>query len=211
MNDKTKIKRPVDLGDASSGVILIVGGWFLWRTFQPRSFGVRAWLISGTTVEKVVPRNEGAQQVNTLSQDYQHPEHRCGRSDDEHGQERLRRMRSRRDIDEAAKGLNWLFPSQRSGCYVPAPSRCWSHGRVYHFVMRSMSGSLNDGRFWLALRSSTGTPGVTAPPCVAGEDEAWRRTRGNSRFDKFHKVGARIPRAALSTVPELVETLLAED
>ena len=74
MNDKTKIKRPSWTWVTLPLVILIVGGWFLWQAFQPRSISTSEGmaLISGTTVEKVV-LNEGTQQVNlTLSQDYQH-------------------------------------------------------------------------------------------------------------------------------------------
>ena len=74
MNDKTKTKRPSWTWVTLPLVILIVGGWFLWEAFQPRSISTSEGmaLISGTTVEKVV-LNEGTQQVNlTLSEDYQH-------------------------------------------------------------------------------------------------------------------------------------------
>ena len=66
MNDKTKTKRPSWTWVTLPLVILIVGGWFLWQAFQPRSISTSEGmaLISGTTVEKVV-LNEGTQQVNS--------------------------------------------------------------------------------------------------------------------------------------------------
>ena len=74
MNDKTKTKRPSWGWVTIPLVILLVGGWFLWQAFQPRSITTSEGmaLISGTTVEKVV-LNEGTQQVNlTLTENYVH-------------------------------------------------------------------------------------------------------------------------------------------
>ena len=55
-------------------IVLLVGGWFLWQTNQPRAVTTSEGLalISGDTVEQVV-LNEGTQQVNlTLTENYVH-------------------------------------------------------------------------------------------------------------------------------------------
>ena len=74
MNEKIKNKRPSLGWVLVPLLILLVGGWFLWQTNQPRSVSTSEGLalISGDTVEQVV-LNEGTQQVNlTLTENYVH-------------------------------------------------------------------------------------------------------------------------------------------
>ena len=74
MNEKIKNKRPSLGWVLVPLLILLVGGWFLWQTNQPRSVTTSEGLalISGDTVEQVV-LNEGTQQVNlTLTESYVH-------------------------------------------------------------------------------------------------------------------------------------------
>ena len=56
MNEKIKNKRPSLGWVLVPLLILLVGGWFLWQTNQPRSVSTSEGLalISGDTVEQVV-------------------------------------------------------------------------------------------------------------------------------------------------------------
>ena len=74
VNEKIKNKRPSLGWVLVPLIVLLVGGWFLWQTNQPRAVTTSEGLalISGDTVEQVV-LNEGTQQVNlTLTENYVH-------------------------------------------------------------------------------------------------------------------------------------------
>ena len=55
-------------------LILMMGGWFIWQTFQPKAVDTSEGLqiLKGTSLQRVVV-NESTQQVNlTLNEDYTH-------------------------------------------------------------------------------------------------------------------------------------------
>ena len=227
MNDKTKIKRPSWTWVTLPLVILIVGGWFLWQAFQPRSISTSEGmaLISGTTVEKVV-LNEGTQQVNlTLSQDYQHQSTGAGDPTTNMGKNvyfTYSYVQTKDILDTVAeqapaKGWNAVRPqSSALGAMFQLIVPLLVLMGAFYFIMRSMSGSRMMGGFTAsrAKEFNQERPDVTFTD-VAGEDEAVEELEEIREFlaspDKFHKVGARIPRGVLLYGPPGTgKTLLAK-
>ena len=227
MNDKTKIKRPSWTWVTLPLVILIVGGWFLWQAFQPRSISTSEGmaLISGTTVEKVV-LNEGTQQVNlTLSEDYQHQSTGAGDPTTNMGKNvyfTYSYVQTKDILDTVAeqapaKGWNAVRPqSSALGAMFQLIVPLLVLMGAFYFIMRSMSGSRMMGGFTTsrAKEFNQERPDVTFAD-VAGEDEAVEELEEIREFlaspDKFHKVGARIPRGVLLYGPPGTgKTLLAK-
>ena len=227
MNDKTKIKRPSWTWVTLPLVILIVGGWFLWQAFQPRSISTSEGmaLISGTTVEKVI-LNEGTQQVNlTLSQDYQHQSTGAGDPTTNMGKNvyfTYSYVQTKDILDTVAeqapaKGWNAVRPqSSALGAMFQLIVPLLVLMGAFYFIMRSMSGSRMMGGFTAsrAKEFNQERPDVTFAD-VAGEDEAVEELEEIREFlaspDKFHKVGARIPRGVLLYGPPGTgKTLLAK-
>ena len=227
MNDKTKIKRPSWTWVTLPLVILIVGGWFLWQAFQPRSISTSEGmaLISGTTVEKVV-LNEGTQQVNlTLSEDYQHQSTGAGDPTTNMGKNvyfTYSYAQTKDILDTVAeqapaKGWNAVRPqSSALGAMFQLIVPLLVLMGAFYFIMRSMSGSRMIGGFTAsrAKEFNQERPDVTFAD-VAGEDEAVEELEEIREFlaspDKFHKVGARIPRGVLLYGPPGTgKTLLAK-
>ena len=227
MNDKTKTKRPSWTWVTLPLVILIVGGWFLWQAFQPRSISTSEGmaLISGTTVEKVV-LNEGTQQVNlTLSEDYQHQSTGAGDPTTNMGKNvyfTYSYVQTKDILDTVAeqapaKGWNAVRPqSSALGAMFQLIVPLFVLMGAFYFIMRSMSGSRMMGGFTAsrAKEFNQERPDVTFAD-VAGEDEAVEELEEIREFlaspDKFHKVGARIPRGVLLYGPPGTgKTLLAK-
>ena len=227
MNDKTKTKRPSWTWVTLPLVILIVGGWFFWQAFQPRSISTSEGmaLISGTTVEKVV-LNEGTQQVNlTLSEDYQHKSTGAGDPTTNMGKNvyfTYSYVQTKDILDTVAeqapaKGWNAVRPqSSALGAMFQLIVPLLVLMGAFYFIMRSMSGSRMMGGFTAsrAKEFNQERPDVTFAD-VAGEDEAVEELEEIREFlaspDKFHKVGARIPRGVLLYGPPGTgKTLLAK-
>ena len=227
MNDKTKIKRPSWTWVTLPLVILIVGGWFFWQSFQPRSISTSEGmaLISGTTVEKVI-LNEGTQQVNlTLSEDYQHQSTGAGDPTTNMGKNvyfTYSYVQTKDILDTVAeqapaKGWNAVRPqSSALGAMFQLIVPLLVLMGAFYFIMRSMSGSRMMGGFTAsrAKEFNQERPDVTFAD-VAGEDEAVEELEEIREFlaspDKFHKVGARIPRGVLLYGPPGTgKTLLAK-
>ena len=227
MNDKTKTKRPSWTWVTLPLVILIVGGWFFWQSFQPRSISTSEGmaLISGTTVEKVI-LNEGTQQVNlTLSEDYQHQSTGAGDPTTNMGKNvyfTYSYVQTKDILDTVAeqapaKGWNAVRPqSSALGAMFQLIVPLLVLMGAFYFIMRSMSGSRMMGGFTAsrAKEFNQERPDVTFAD-VAGEDEAVEELEEIREFlaspDKFHKVGARIPRGVLLYGPPGTgKTLLAK-
>ena len=227
VNEKIKNKRPSLGWVLVPLIVLLVGGWFLWQTNQPRSVTTSEGLalISGDTVEQVV-LNEGTQQVNlTLTESYVHQS--TG------GDDRTVDLGKRvyftysyvqtKDIldtvaDKApAKGWNAVRPQSGAfGAIIQLLIPLLILMGAFYFVMRSMSGSRMMGGFTQsrAKEFNQERPDVTFAD-VAGEDEAVEELEEIREFlaspDKFHKVGARIPRGVLLYGPPGTgKTLLAK-
>ena len=227
MNDKTKTKRPSWGWVTIPLVILLVGGWFLWQAFQPRSITTSEGmaLISGTTVEKVV-LNEGTQQVNlTLTEDYTHQSTGAGDPTANLGKDvyfTYSYVQTKDILDTVAeqapaKGWNAVRPqSSALGAMFQLIVPLLVLMGAFYFIMRSMSGSRMMGGFTAsrAKEFNQERPDVTFVD-VAGEDEAVEELEEIREFlaspDKFHKVGARIPRGVLLYGPPGTgKTLLAK-
>ena len=227
MNDKTKNKRPSLAWVTIPLVILLAGGWFLWQAFQPRSISTSEGmaLISGTTVEKVV-LNEGTQQVNlTLSEDYHHESTGVGDPSANLGKNvyfTYSYVQTKDILDTVAaqapsKGWNAVRPqSSALGAMFQLIVPLLILMGAFYFIMRSMSGSRMMGGFTQsrAKEFNQERPDVTFAD-VAGEDEAVEELEEIREFlaspDKFHRVGARIPRGVLLYGPPGTgKTLLAK-
>ena len=227
MNEKIKNKRPSLGWVLVPLLILLVGGWFLWQTNQPRSVSTSEGLalISGDTVEQVV-LNEGTQQVNlTLTENYVHQ----STGDDDKTADLGKRVYftysyvQTKDILDTvaakapAKGWNAVRPQSGAlGAIFQLLVPLLILMGAFYFVMRSMSGSRMMGGFTAsrAKEFNQERPDVTFAD-VAGEDEAVEELEEIREFlaspDKFHKVGARIPRGVLLYGPPGTgKTLLAK-
>ena len=227
MNEKIKNKRPSLGWVLVPLIILLVGGWFLWQTNQPRSVTTSEGLalISGDTVEQVV-LNEGTQQVNlTLTESYVHQ----STGDDDKTADLGKRVYftysyvQTKDILDTvaakapAKGWNAVRPQSGAlGALFQLLVPLLILMGAFYFVMRSMSGSRMMGGFTQsrAKEFNQERPDVTFAD-VAGEDEAVEELEEIREFlaspDKFHKVGARIPRGVLLYGPPGTgKTLLAK-
>ena len=227
VNEKIKNKRPSLGWVLVPLIVLLVGGWFLWQTNQPRSVTTSEGLalISGDTVEQVV-LNEGTQQVNlTLTENYVHQ----STGGDDKTVDLGKRVYftysyvQTKDILDTvaakapAKGWNAVRPhSGALGAILQLLIPLLILMGAYVFVMRSMSGSRMLGCFTQsrAKEFNQERPDVTFAD-VAGEDEAVEELEEIREFlaspDKFHKVGARIPRGVLLYGPPGTgKTLLAK-
>ena len=227
MNEKIKNKRPSLGWVLVPLLILLVGGWFLWQTNQPRSVTTSEGLalISGDTVEQVV-LNEGTQHVNlTLTESYVHQ----STGDDDKTADLGKRVYftysyvQTKDILDTvaakapAKGWNAVRPQSGAlGAIFQLLVPLLILMGAFYFVMRSMSGSRMMGGFTQsrAKEFNQERPDVTFAD-VAGEDEAVEELEEIREFlaspDKFHKVGARIPRGVLLYGPPGTgKTLLAK-
>ena len=227
MNEKIKNKRPSLGWVLVPLLILLVGGWFLWQTNQPRSVSTSEGLalISGDTVEQVV-LNEGTQQVNlTLTENYVHQ----STGGDDKTVDLGKRVYftysyvQTKDILDTvaakapAKGWNAVRPQSGAlGAIIQLLIPLLILMGAFYFVMRSMSGSRMMGGFTQsrAKEFNQERPDVTFAD-VAGEDEAVEELEEIREFlaspDKFHKVGARIPRGVLLYGPPGTgKTLLAK-
>ena len=213
VNEKIKNKRPSLGWVLVPLIVLLVGGWFLWQTNQPRAVTTSEGLalISGDTVEQVV-LNEGTQQVNlTLTENYVHQ----STGGDDKTVDLGKRVYftysyvQTKDIldtvaDKApAKGWNAVRPQSGAfGAIIQLLIPLLILMGAFYFVMRSMSGSRMMGGFTQsrAKEFNQERPDVTFAD-VAGEDEAVEELEEIREFlaspDKFHKVGARIPRGVL--------------
>ena len=227
VNEKIKNKRPSLGWVLVPLIVLLVGGWFLWQTNQPRAVTTSEGLalISGDTVEQVV-LNEGTQQVNlTLTENYVHQ----STGDDDKTADLGKRVYftysyvQTKDILDTvaakapAKGWNAVRPQSGAlGAIFQLLVPLLILMGAFYFVMRSMSGSRMMGGFTQsrAKEFNQERPDVTFAD-VAGEDEAVEELEEIREFlaspDKFHKVGARIPRGVLLYGPPGTgKTLLAK-
>ena len=227
MNEKIKNKRPSLAWVLVPLSILLMGGWFLWQTTQPSAVSTSEGmaLISGNTVEKVV-LNEGTQQVNlTLTENYVHQSTGGDDKTEDLGKHvyfTYSYVQTKDILDTVAdrapaKGWNAIRPQSGvlGGIFqllVPLLILM----AAFYFVMRSMSGSRMMGGFTAsrAKEFNQERPDVTFSD-VAGEDEAVEELEEIREFlaspDKFHKVGARIPRGVLLYGPPGTgKTLLAK-
>ena len=227
MNEKIKNKRPSLAWVLVPLSILLAGGWFLWQTTQPSSVSTSEGmaLISGNTVEKVV-LNEGTQQVNlTLTENYVHQSTGGDDKTEDLGKHvyfTYSYVQTKDILDTVAdrapaKGWNAIRPqSGVLGGIVQLLVPLLILMAAFYFVMRSMSGSRMMGGFTAsrAKEFNQERPDVTFSD-VAGEDEAVEELEEIREFlaspDKFHKVGARIPRGVLLYGPPGTgKTLLAK-
>ena len=227
MNEKIKNKRP-SLGWVMVPLImLLAGGWFMWGLFSPRAVTTSEGLalISGDTVEQVV-LNEGTQQVNlTLTENYVHQSTGGDDKTVDLGKNvyfTYSYVQTKDILDTVAdkapaKGWNAVRPqSGILGGVVQLLISLVILGGAFFFIMRSMSGSRMMGGFTQsrAKEFNQERPDVTFAD-VAGEDEAVEELEEIREFlaspDKFHKVGARIPRGVLLYGPPGTgKTLLAK-
>ena len=227
MNEKIKNKRP-SLGWVMVPLImLLVGGWFMWGFFSPRAVTTSEGLalISGDTVEQVV-LNEGTQQVNlTLTENFVHQSTGGDDKTVDLGKNvyfTYSYVQTKDILDTVAdkapaKGWNAVRPqSGILGGVVQLLVSLVILGGAFYFIMRSMSGSRMMGGFTQsrAKEFNQERPDVTFAD-VAGEDEAVEELEEIREFlaspDKFHKVGARIPRGVLLYGPPGTgKTLLAK-
>ena len=227
MNEKIKNKRP-SLGWVMVPLImLLAGGWFVWGFFAPRAVTTSEGLalISGDTVERVV-LNEGTQQVNlTLTENYVHQSTGGDDKTVDLGKDvyfTYSYVQTKDILDTVAdkapaKGWNAVRPqSGILGGVVQLLISLVILGVAFYFIMRSMSGSRMMGGFTQsrAKEFNQERPDVTFAD-VAGEDEAVEELEEIREFlaspDKFHKVGARIPRGVLLYGPPGTgKTLLAK-
>ena len=227
MNEKIKNKRP-SLGWVMVPLImLLAGGWFMWGFFSPRAVTTSEGLalISGDTVEQVV-LNEGTQQVNlTLTENYVHQSTGGDDKTVDLGKDvyfTYSYVQTKDILDTVAdkapaKGWNAVRPqSGILGGVVQLLISLVILGVAFYFIMRSMSGSRMMSGFTQsrAKEFNQERPDVTFAD-VAGEDEAVEELEEIREFlaspDKFHKVGARIPRGVLLYGPPGTgKTLLAK-
>lgn len=227
MNEKIKNKRP-SLGWVMVPLImLLAGGWFMWGFLAPRAVTTSEGLalISGDTVERVV-LNEGTQQVNlTLTENYVHQSTGGDDKTVDLGKDvyfTYSYVQTKDILDMVAdkapaKGWNAVRPqSGILGGVVQLLISLVILGVAFYFIMRSMSGSRMMSGFTQsrAKEFNQERPDVTFAD-VAGEDEAVEELEEIREFlaspDKFHKVGARIPRGVLLYGPPGTgKTLLAK-
>ncbi|WP_286118005.1 ATP-dependent zinc metalloprotease FtsH [Xylanimonas cellulosilytica] len=207
--------------------MLLAGGWFMWGFFAPRAVTTSEGLalISGDTVERVV-LNEGTQQVNlTLTENYVHQSTGGDDKTVDLGKDvyfTYSYVQTKDILDTVAdkapaKGWNAVRPqSGILGGVVQLLISLVILGVAFYFIMRSMSGSRMMSGFTQsrAKEFNQERPDVTFAD-VAGEDEAVEELEEIREFlaspDKFHKVGARIPRGVLLYGPPGTgKTLLAK-
>lgn len=208
-------------------LVLSIGGWFVWQTFQPKQVDTSEGLeiLKGQTVERVV-LNEATQQVNLiLKESYTHKSTGLGDRTAELGKSVYFTYSYSQTEDiltavskaEPAKGWNALRPqgSLFSAILQMVVPILLLLG-AFWFLMSRMSGSKMLGGFAQskAKEFNQERPDITFAD-VAGEDEAVEELEEIREFlaspDKFHRVGARIPRGVLLYGPPGTgKTLLAK-
>lgn len=208
-------------------LVLSIGGWFVWQTFQPKQVDTSEGLeiLKGQTIERVV-LNEATQQVNLiLKESYTHKSTGLGDRTAELGKSVYFTYSYSQTEDiltavskaEPAKGWNALRPqgSLFSAILQMVVPILLLLG-AFWFLMSRMSGSKMLGGFAQskAKEFNQERPDITFAD-VAGEDEAVEELEEIREFlaspDKFHRVGARIPRGVLLYGPPGTgKTLLAK-
>jgi len=208
-------------------LVLLAAGWFAWRMFQPQPVDTSEGLeiLKGTTVERVVV-NDGTQQVNlTLSKDYTHESTGLGDSTRNLGTSVSFTYAQSQSADVIA-AVEKVDPSKGWNAIYPQPSFLSSMLQLmlplvilvgaFWWLMSRMSGSRMMGGFGQskAKEITQERPEVTFAD-VAGEDEAVEELEEIREFlskpEKFHAVGARIPRGVLLYGPPGTgKTLLAK-
>ncbi|QWW19860.1 ATP-dependent zinc metalloprotease FtsH [Schaalia sp. 19OD2882] len=227
MAENTKTRRINWAWVAVPLSVLLIGGWFLWQLFQPRVVDTSEGLeiLKGDSVERVVV-NEGTQQVNlTLTKDWMHKSTGQGDQDRNLGKDiafTYSHAQTKDILDTVGKldpkrGWNALYPQtsvlatllQMLLPIVILLAAFW-------WIMSSMSGSRMMGGFGQskAKEFNQENPEVTFDD-VAGEDEAVEELEEIREFlaspEKFHRVGAKIPRGVLLYGPPGTgKTLLAK-
>lgn len=227
MAEKAKKKRVRWTGIIVPFMILMIGGWFLWQYFQPRAVDTSEGLeiLKGETVSRVV-LNEGTQQVNlTLTQDYTHEATGLG--------DRTRNLGknvyftySYTQTEEILTTVTEKSPVRGWNAIRPQGSAISAVLQMvipililmlaFWFLMSRLSGSRMMGGFAQSKvkEFNQERPDISFAD-VAGEDEAVEELEEIREFlaspDKFHKVGARIPRGVLLYGPPGTgKTLLAK-
>lgn len=208
-------------------LLLMIGGWFVWQTFQPRAVDTSEGLaiLKGTTVERVV-LNEATQQVNlTLTQDYTHQSTGIGDRTRDLGRS-VYFTYSRAQTEDILSTVQQLDPGRGWNTLYPQSSILVSIFQTlftlvlllgaFWLIMSRMAGSRFMGGFAQsrAKEINQERPDVTFAD-VAGEDEAVEELQEIREFlaapERFHKVGARIPRGVLLYGPPGTgKTLLAK-
>ncbi|MDN6566286.1 MAG: ATP-dependent zinc metalloprotease FtsH [Actinomyces sp.] len=208
-------------------LVLLAAGWFAWRMFQPQPVDTSEGLeiLKGTTVERVVI-NDGTQQVNlTLSKDYTHESTGLGDTTRNLGTS-LSFSYARSQSGDVIAAVEKVAPAKGWNAIYPQPSFLSSILQLvlplvilvgaFWWLMSRMSGSRMMGGFAQsrAKEITQERPDVTFAD-VAGEDEAVEELEEIREFlskpEKFHAVGARIPRGVLLYGPPGTgKTLLAK-
>lgn len=227
MAENTKKKKVNWAWIAVPLALLIVGGWFVWQFFQPRLVDTSEGLeiLKGDSVERVVV-NEGIQQVNlTLTKDWTHKSTGTGDETRNLGTN-IAFTYARAQTDEILTTVSTLDPKRGWNALYPQTSALASLLQMllpivillgaFWWIMASMSGSRMMGGFGQskAKEFNHENPEVTFVD-VAGEDEAVEELEEIREFlaapEKFHRVGAKIPRGVLLYGPPGTgKTLLAK-
>lgn len=208
-------------------LILMMGGWFIWQTFQPKAVDTSEGLqiLKGTTLQRVVV-NESTQQVNlTLNEDYTHESTGIGDRTANLGKSvyftyaytQTESILTAVDAAAPAKGWNAMRPQASAlSSMVQMMVPLFLVLLATWYLLSKMGGS----RFMSGFTQSRvkefnqERPDITFAD-VAGEDEAVEELEEIREFlaapDKFHRVGARIPRGVLLYGPPGTgKTLLAK-
>ncbi len=208
-------------------VVLAAAGWLVWRMFQPQAVDTSEGLeiLKGTTVERVVV-NDGTQQVNlTLSKDYTHTSTGVGDQTRDLGKSIVFSY-ARVQSEDVLSSVEKLAPSRGWNAIYPQTSALSAMLQflipllilvaAFWWLTSRMAGSRMMGGFGQskAKEFSQERPDITFDD-VAGEDEAVEELEEIREFlskpEKFHKVGARIPRGVLLYGPPGTgKTLLAK-
>ena len=207
--------------------LLIIALIFVWNWFQPRVVDTSEGLeILKTAPIERVSVNDGTQQVNlTLSSDWTHKSRGAGDMDRNLGRS-ISFTYARTQSQSVIEAVEKVAPGQGWNAYYPQSSYL---GALIQMLLPLM---IFAGQFWLFMGRMGGgrmmspfgqantkdfnqeRPQVTFGD-VAGEDEAVEELEEIREFltspDKFHKVGARIPRGVLLYGPPGTgKTLLAK-
>jgi len=208
-------------------LMLLIGGWFVYRMFQPAqvvtSEGIE--ILKTQPIESVI-MNDGSQQVNMfLQKDYTHKSTGPTDQDRELGKSitfTYARIQSEQIVDliedaKAEDGYNAMYPSQSlfgSVMQLMLPMLILLGG--FWFLMTRIGSGRMMGGFGSskAKEFNQENPEVTFVD-VAGEDEAVEELQEVKEFlddpSKFIAVGAKIPRGVLLYGPPGTgKTLLAK-
>lgn len=227
MAENTKTKRINWAWVTVPLLVLFIGGWFMWQYFQPRVVDTSEGLeiLKGSTVERVVV-NDGTQQVNlTLSENWTHQSTGLGDQTRDLGKSisfTYARAQSAEILSTVAeldpkRGWNALYPQTSAlGALLQMMIPMLILLGAFWWLLGRMAGGRMMGAFGQskAKEVSQERPDVTFAD-VAGEDEAVEELEEIREFlaspEKFHKVGAKIPRGVLLYGPPGTgKTLLAK-